>query len=155
MLTLSYMHLYEGTNTNIWFHLWRNGCFLWGIRRKYLMLLGKIRLQQSNKHMQTWSLITFRNFSMQASYYPLNTFYLVIFFFFLSVGSASLLVFPQCAAAWFPTAKAASAAVTCRLEVSLLVGVRMGGGGLCRCLVLLGSTTLGVRARRGRTLQPS
>lgn len=85
MLTLSYMHLYEGTNTNIWFHLWRNGCFLWGIRRKYLMLLGKIRLKQSNKRMQTWSLITFRNFSMQASCYPLNTFYLVIFFFFCSL----------------------------------------------------------------------
>lgn len=53
-----------------------------------------------------------------------------------------------------PTVKAASGAVTCRLEVSA-VGVRMGGGGLCRCLVLLGCATLGERARKGRTLQPS
>ena len=26
--TLSYMHLYKGTNTNIWFYWSRNGCFL-------------------------------------------------------------------------------------------------------------------------------
>lgn len=50
---------------------------LQGIITKYLILLGKNYLRLNNKHMQKWSLITSRNFSMQALCYSLNTFYLV------------------------------------------------------------------------------
>lgn len=63
---------------------------------------------------------------MQASYYPLKTFQLVgTEFFFFSL----LEVLPcvsQSAATWLPTVKAASAAVTCRLEVSLTGGSEDG-----------------------------
>lgn len=108
--------------------------------------------------MQTRSLITFRNFSMQASYYPLNTFYFVgtEFIFFSLLEVLPCLSFHSLQPpTWLPTVKAGSAAVTCRLEVSLLVGVRMGGGGLYRDPVLLAFATLGIRTRTGRTLQPS
>lgn len=76
--TLSYMHLYKGTNTNIRFYSWKKECFLSSRNcNKIFNVFWKICLWPSYEHMQKWSLITFRNFSMQALYYPLNTFYLV------------------------------------------------------------------------------
>lgn len=97
-----------------------------GIITIFLMFLGKKYLQQSHKHMQNWSLITSRNFSVQTLYYPLNTFCLVGTEFISSVGNTSPAVSWQSGF----TAKVTSAAVTCKWE-ALLVGAEGDGNGRC------------------------
>lgn len=117
-----HMHLYKGTNTNIWFYWSGNGCFL--SFRNYNKIFNVFRKKILATKPQAYAMS--RNFGIQAPYYPLKTFYLVGTEFISSVGSTSPTVSWQSGF----TAKAALAAVNSKWE-ALLVGAEDDGNGRC------------------------